>query len=195
MPSWALILHFYQPPSQSLTLTELILRSSYLPFLDLLLTHPEIQMTLNISASLLLQLEQIKDHDFFEKIKALGNRGQIEFLSSAIFHPILPLTPLPVITRQIKENAEIVEKFCHSKPVPGFFPPELAVDEKVLRLISKQMDFTIIDESSLNPNFDLKEIPKSSFSNFKFQISNFWCRPVPSPNSSAATQPSSTPIN
>src|SRR3989344_216114 len=149
MPSWALILHFYQPPSQSLTLTELILRSSYLPFLDLLLTHPEIQMTLNISASLLLQLEQIKDHDFFEKIKALGNRGQIEFLNSAIFHPILPLTPLPVITRQIKENAEIVEKFCHSKPVPGFFPPELAVDEKVLRLISKQMDFTIIDESSL----------------------------------------------
>ncbi|OGG19429.1 hypothetical protein A2721_02785 [Candidatus Gottesmanbacteria bacterium RIFCSPHIGHO2_01_FULL_47_48] len=171
MPSWALILHFYQPPSQSLTLTELILRSSYLPFLDLLLTHPEIQMTLNISASLLLQLEQIKDHDFFEKIKALGNRGQIEFLNSAIFHPILPLTPLPVITRQIKENAEIVEKFCHSKPVPGFFPPELAVDEKVLRLISKQMDFTIIDESSLNPNFDLKEIPKSSI--FKFQISNF----------------------
>src|SRR3989344_2064132 len=130
MPSWALILHFYQPPSQSLTLTELILRSSYLPFLDLLLTHPEIQMTLNISASLLLQLEQIKDHDFFEK-------------------------------------------FCHSKPVPGFFPPELAVDEKVLRLISKQMDFTIIDESSLNPNFDLKEIPKSS--------------PSPTPRSSATT--------
>src|SRR3989344_8222974 len=119
MPSWALILHFYQPPSQSLTLTELILRSSYLPFLDLLLTHPEIQMTLNISASLLLQLEQIKDHDFFEKIKALGNRGQIEFLNSAIFHPLLPPTPPPPPPPPNKEKtAKRAKNF-----LPTTFPP------------------------------------------------------------------------
>lgn len=162
MRSWIFIPHLYQPPTQSLTLTELILRSCYLPFLDLLLGNPHIEMSLNLSASLVLQLESIPNHNFFSKIHDLVQRNQIEFLSSPIFHPIVPLTPEPVTLRQIKENADVIERFCSVKPVNGFFPPELAIDQKSLELLSdSQFEFVIVDESSINPNFELNKIPEN----------------------------------
>lgn len=161
MKSWTLIPHFYQPPTQSLILTEQVLRSCYLPFLDILLNHPEVEVSVNFSASLILQLERIHNHDFFSKLKTLVERNQIEFLNSAIFHPILPITPPDVIQRQIKENTTVLERFTSISPVPGFFPPELAIDEKTIQLLEKTgVEFVIVDESSVNPDFNLNIINK-----------------------------------
>lgn len=163
MTDWVLIPHFYQPPTQSLIVTEQILRSCYLPFLDTLIEHPEVEMSIDLSASLVLQLERIQNHDFFAKIKTLLDRSQIEFLNSAIFHPILPLTPQNVVLRQVKESTTVLERFTGVTPVPGFFPPELAIDQKVFNLLKNNgMDFVIVDESSANPNFDLNKIPDNS---------------------------------
>src|SRR3989344_445947 len=163
MTDWVLIPHFYQPPTQSLIVTEQILRSCYLPFLETLIEHPEVEMSIDLSASLILQLERIQNHDFFAKIKTLLDRSQIEFLNSAIFHPILPLTPRNVALRQIKESTTVLERFTGVTPVPGFFPPELAIDEKILKLLSENsINFVVIDESSVNPNFNLNKISDSS---------------------------------
>lgn len=162
MRNWVLIPHFYQPPTQSPTLTELILRSCYLPFLDLLLGNPRIEMSINLSASLILALESIPNHNFFPKIHELVARGQIEFLNSAIFHPIIPLTPESVVLRQTQENAQVIERFCKCQPVSGFFPPELAIDQKSLNFLTDRFDFVVVDESSINPNFDLNIISANS---------------------------------
>ncbi len=162
MRQWVFLLHFYQPPSQSLDMTEGILRSCYLPILDALIANPQVKLTINLSASLIIQLESLQSHDFFPKLHLLLKREQIELLNSPIFHPIIPLTPDNVVFRQIQENAEVIKKFCQVRPISGLFPPELALDQHTLEIMTGKFDFLIADESSLNPNFDNNKIPLNS---------------------------------
>lgn len=157
MLRWSHILHFYQPPTQNLALTETILQSCYLPLLDALERQPEAHFTINLCGSLLEQLEQISSHRFFDRLGALAQRGQIEVLQSPMFHVLLPLTPPDISRRQIKNNTAILQRLCGIAPINGLFPPELAVDQSIIEQFN-DYDIILIDESSVNQQFSFDQI-------------------------------------
>ncbi len=148
MTQFALVLHFYQPPTQSLNLTEEILRSCYLRLCDLLLETQNARVTINLSGSLLLQTQAITNHDLSHKFRRLAESGKVEFLNSPVYHPISPLTHPDVLERQLKENQKVLENFCGIKNFVGIFPPELAVNEKTVELFGNLSNFVVIDETS-----------------------------------------------
>lgn len=154
MRSWALVLHFYQPPTQNLSVTGEILTSCYLPVLRALVANPQAKITFNISGSLILQLKELGAEDFFVALKALTDRGQVELLNSPIYHPLMPLTPAASSVRQLQYNREVLLQTCGKEPT-GFFPPELAVNEDILREVAKAYPFAIVDQSSLSSSFDI----------------------------------------
>ena len=161
MLQWCHVLHFYQPPTQDLALTETILQSCYLPLLKILERHPKAKFTINVSASLLEQLERIPEHNFFVRLTTLAKRGQIEILQSPIFHALLPLTPEIVARRQINKNTSAVQRLCGITPIDGLFPPELAIDSELISHFS-DYKFILIDESSVDDGLSLERIWQQS---------------------------------
>ncbi len=143
-----LVLHFYQPPTQTLATTQAILETCYLPLLRMLTTKKNIGITLNLSGSLLEQLEQLKATEFFELTNQLLDSGKIELVNSAMYHSLLPVTPTFVWTRQVQRNKEILSRLFHQTKLAGFFPPELAVDESHLAQLDSK--YVILHESALH---------------------------------------------
>jgi len=132
----ALLLHIYQPPTQYPKILKAITEKSYSEIVRLLKNYPKAKLTLNIPASL---IEQLEEHGFDGLLVDLANlvkRGQVELTGSAAYHPLLFRLPEAEIVRQIKLNEEINRRFFGSLWAPkGFFPPEMAVDERALRVI------------------------------------------------------------
>lgn len=143
-----MVLHFYQPPTQEIGITHSILTSCYLPLLRLLSIKPNIGITINLSGSLLLQLQQLQSTEFFDLVKKLLSDGKIELLNSVIYHPLIPLTPLDIVNRQVLKNQNLLQDIFEIGPPNGFFPPELALDTKSLSQIGGS--HVIVDQSSVN---------------------------------------------
>ena len=126
MTYWAQLLHFYQPPTQTHEILLKVTEESYRPLLRVLKEHPTARLAINIQGVL---TELLQDHglgDVVEGLRELGERGQVEFVGSGKFHPILPLIPESERKRSIAANAATNRAaFGESWKPKGFFPPEM----------------------------------------------------------------------
>lgn len=130
-------LHLYQPPNQKPDILKKITEESYLPLINLILSHPKAFFAVDIARS---AVENLRKQDsgiyFIEKLKTAVGLKKISPVNTAAYHPILPLLPEKEIIRQAALNEEIhkdlFQKF-YQKP-DGFFPPEMAFSQKLLSI-------------------------------------------------------------
>ena len=129
---WAPIFHFYQPPTQFPAVLKKICAESYRPLIDLLGEFERARATVNINGSLTQMLLDCGAQDVVDGLRGLAERGRIELLGSAMYHPILPLIPQSEVVRQIDLNHATNRRAFGDVYAPrGFFPPELAYDAMV----------------------------------------------------------------
>ena len=101
-------LHLYQPPNQQPDILERITKESYLPTIELALSHPRAFFTTDLARSAIENLKKQKTgKEFLLKIKKALELKKILPVSTAAYHPILPLIPEEEITRQAELNEEI----------------------------------------------------------------------------------------
>ena len=135
-PTFCMVLHAYQPPTQTEYILKRIVKNCYLPIMTGLLKQSSAKVTLNINGSL---SEMLSDQypEVIEKIVDLYKNDQLEFLESAAYHPILPLLPPRDRVYQISLNSTINQEIFGNIYNPiGFFPPELAVSRDVIRQLA-----------------------------------------------------------
>lgn len=145
-------LHLYQPPTQTKKILRQVTEESYEKILGILLKSKRAKVTLNI-AGCLTELWKEQGYDrVINQVKRLLKTGRVELTDSAIYHPFLPGLPEEEIVRQIKLNREVNRKVYGKKYRPkGFFPPEMAYEEKVGRVVAELgYKWMILDEAS-NP--------------------------------------------
>lgn len=144
------LLHIYQPPTQDLEVTKKITRDSYSLILSIL-EKTKGKITLNIPASLSLQLVKNNDSEIIRRIQILSDEGLVELTNTAAFHPLLPRLSAEEIKRQIGINTEINTKIFGIKtyrPV-GFFPPEMAYSSRVGNVLEELgFEYVVLDEFS-----------------------------------------------
>jgi hypothetical protein len=137
MTYWAQLLHFYQPPTQLHEVLQRVAEESYRPLLAVLKEHPEARLAININGVL---TEMLADHglgDVVATLRELGERGQVEFVGSGKYHPILPLVPQAERVRSIAENARTNHHFLGAAWKPrGFFPPELCYSSEIMLAVA-----------------------------------------------------------
>ncbi len=130
---WAPLLHFYQPPLQLYEVLAKVVNESYRPLLEALEEHPHAKLTVNINAILTELLWEHGFGDVIDRLKALAERGQVEFTGSAKYHAILPLIPQYEMRRQIRRNHLTNRYFFDDLYNPqGFFPPEMCYSPQIL---------------------------------------------------------------
>lgn len=142
------ILHLYQPPTQTKEIVDQVVRESYETILKLLAAYPQVKLTINISGSLLELLATFGHKKIIESLRACAKKGQIEFLGSAMYHPILPLLTEKEIIRQIQLNNDISKKYFGEYYQPkGFYMPEMAYNDAAAKTIYHAgFDWIVLDE-------------------------------------------------
>ena len=153
IPNVAVVCHAYQPHNQDRAVLDRIVNNCYLPVANMLEKSPETKITLNFNASLSELLEN--DHSIvIEKFANLAKQGQVEFLESGAYHPILPLLTEKEAQYQIKLNHSMNMRIFGNIWHPiGFWPPELAVSEWLLSLVeSFGYQYSMIPEIAIGSN-------------------------------------------
>jgi len=142
--NWVNLLHIYQPPWQTMDVLDRIINTSYSYILNSLEKENRIKISLNVSGSLVEHLVREKRFDLIERIRALVNKGQIELVATAMYHPLLPLIPIKEVIRQIKLNEEFNSRYFKEEWLMagsryggrGFYLPEIAYSNEVAKVIS-----------------------------------------------------------
>ncbi len=156
MIKWAIVLHFYQPPTQDKTVTRAVFEQCYNPLVELLLTQPRARVTINVSGSLVQE-------EFVSKLAPLVQNGQVEVVLSASTHPLLPLTSERVGSELFDKHRYELGLIFPNLASQGVYPPELAVSPETVEQISAHGNYILVDESSVNPDFDFKKITRPGY--------------------------------
>src|SRR5680860_44068 len=152
MITWINFLHLYQPPHQNGFVFGKVVDESYRRIVRILNLYDEVNFTLNVSGSLLEQLEFYQKMDVIEGLKKAAGEGKIELVSSAMFHPILPLLNKNEIKRQIDLNNKISQRLFGDVFQPkGFYLPEMSYSLEVAEVVQEMgFEWIILDEISFN---------------------------------------------
>ena len=145
---WANFLHIYHPAEQQADILEAIAAQSYRPIINHLTNNKHARLTFNINGALTELLDKYGYRDLLDQLRALGERGQIEFTGAPKYHAFLPFLEENEIIRQIEENNKTNKYFLGQGYAPkGFFPTEMAYKESLAPLI-KSLGFEgiILDE-------------------------------------------------
>ena len=148
MINWINFLHLYQPPTQTKEVIDRIVEESYARIPRLMKKYPRMHQTVNFSGSLLELLEKYGYQSLLVEYQELAAANRIEFVGSAMYHPILALFPEKEMRRQIVLHTEISRKiFGDSYRPEGFYIPEMAYSKKVGEVVrSLGFKWIILDE-------------------------------------------------
>lgn len=147
----ALFLHCYQPSTQYPEVLHKVVRESYEPIVKILESNSNSVLNLNISGALVEQLAP-SHGDLLSRIKYLHNRGQIELVGSACYHPLLTYIPDVEIRRQVRLNEQIIKNNIGANLAGdcGFFAPEMSIDKHVCQVIKDLgYSYAMADESAV----------------------------------------------
>lgn len=147
---WGNFLHFYQPPTQKKEWVDRITREAYSRILRGLLDNPKGRITFNINGVLFDLWHEFGHTGVIDMVGELLERGQIELAASAKYHPLLPKLPEDEIRRQIELNDKTVRGYLGNIYKPrGFFPPEMAYDTDVSKVVGGMgFSWIIVEELS-----------------------------------------------
>ncbi len=145
---WANFLHIYQPAEQQPDILEAIVAQSYRPILERIKKDKRVRLTFNVNGALLELFDKYGYRDLIDLLRSLGEEGRVEFTSSAKYHAFLPFLEKDEIIRQIRANDETNKFFLGDAYQPkGFFPPEMAYDEKLAPIVEELgFEWIILDE-------------------------------------------------
>lgn len=145
---WSNFFHIYQPPDWDETIIRRACTEAYEPLVSILQQHPEVKITLNITGALLDQLTALGLGSVLQNIRQLAEKGQIELVGSAKYHPILPMLPIEEARRQIELQEDACRKVFGATFAPqGFYAPEMAYSSSLeALLLEKGYRWVILDE-------------------------------------------------
>ncbi len=151
---WINFLHFYQPANQQKDILEAVVKQSYLPILQKIAELPNVNLSINVTGSLLELFERDGYNDLLNLLRKSVKEGKIELTGSCKFHALIPLIPEEEIKRQILQNQETINNILGFEYKPkGFFPPEMAYHPKLDKIIEEMgFEWIIMDEIALSHN-------------------------------------------
>ncbi|OGF19187.1 hypothetical protein A3I35_02225 [Candidatus Falkowbacteria bacterium RIFCSPLOWO2_02_FULL_45_15] len=146
---WLNFLHFYQPATAEKETMVAAIISSYTRITKALLKNPRIKFTVNVSGCLLEKINEFGYQALLDSLRKLAQRGQLELVGTAAYHPLLPLIPPTEAAKQIKLQEELLGKFIGEPRGRGFFLPEMAYSPAAAQLIKTLgYEWLILDEIS-----------------------------------------------
>ncbi len=144
--SLALVVHSHQPVGNFDHVFEEAYQKAYSPFVQTLLRHPRIRMGLHFSGCLLEWIE--KHHpEFFEQLKELATRGQVELMGGGFYEPVLAAIPDADKATQITRLSGYLEKHFGARPQGAWLTERVWRPDLVRPLAEAGVGYVILDDT------------------------------------------------
>ena len=153
-----LLIHAHQPVGNFDDVLERAYTSSYLPFIEVLARHPSIRMGLHYSGPLLEWIERAHP-EYFDRLRTMVERGQVEIVGGGFYEPILVTIPPEDCLEQITRLADYVENFSKARP-SGAWLAERVWEPQIPTCLAKAgVDYTLVDDNHfLGAGFELEQL-------------------------------------
>jgi len=139
-------IHNHQPVGNFDFVIEDAFKKSYKPFIDTLRKFPSVRVNIHFSGYL---LEWIYNRypEYFETLKELLEKGQLEIFTGGYYEPILPVIPESDRLGQIKKLSEFIEKTLNYVP-KGLWLAERVWEPQLASTLAKAgIKYVALDDS------------------------------------------------
>jgi alpha-amylase/alpha-mannosidase (GH57 family) len=119
---------------------------AYKPFLDLLAKHPRVKVSLHYTGPLLDWFSRHRP-EFYSKIGALLDAGQVEMMTGAYYEAILSVIPEEDGKGQIRKLSDTIKRDFHDQPT-GMWLAERVWEQHIARPIAESgVKFVLLDDT------------------------------------------------
>jgi alpha-amylase len=153
-----LLIHAHQPIGNFGSVIENAYQKSYLPFIQALERHPGIHIGLHISGPLLEWLET-KHPEYFNLLRGLVSKGQLEMVGSGFYEPILISIPPEDRVEQIRRMGDYLEKHFGRRPQGAWLTERVWEPQLPGSLAAGGVEYTLVDDVHfLGAGFELADL-------------------------------------
>ena len=139
-------IHCHQPVGNFDHVFEESFHKCYEPFLDILIKHPAVRCSLHYTGPLYEWIEKNRK-DYFDKLRTLVEKKQIEILSGGFYEPIITVIPQKDVLEQIQYMNEYIEQNFNQRP-RGMWLAERVWEPTLPSLMRpSHMEFSLLDDS------------------------------------------------
>jgi len=153
-----LLIHAHQPAGNFDQVFEHSYAHSYLPFLEVLARHPSVHAGLHYTGCLLEWIEQ-NHPEYFERLRELTARQQIELVGGGHYEPILISIPPQDRVEQIKRLADYIEQHFGARPGGAWLTERVWEPQLPSTLKSAGVEYTLVDDNHfLGAGFQARQL-------------------------------------
>ena len=144
--SLALVIHSHQPVGNFDHVIEEAYQKSYAPFVRALREHPRIRVSLHFSGILLEWLEK-RHPEYFQQLRELTERGQIELVGGGYYEPILPAIPDPDKIAQLRKLADYLRQHFGAEPRGAWIAERVWEPTLPRPLAQAGVEYVVLDDT------------------------------------------------
>jgi hypothetical protein len=141
-----LLLHAHQPVGNFDEVFERIYQRAYLPFLECLERHPGVRLGLHYSGPLLEWIEK-RHPEFFDLLRALVERDQVEMVGGGFYEPILVSIPPESQKEQVLRMSRYLEKRFGRMPSGAWLAERVWEPQLPSVLHQAGVEYTLVDDT------------------------------------------------
>src|SRR5258708_20844097 len=135
------LIHAHQPVGNFEDVFERCSQHAYLPFVQLLEKHTLIRAALHFSGPLLRWVQQ-HHPEYFELLRSLVKRKQVEMVGGGFYEPILAVIPAEDQREQIERLAAYLEEHFGERPSGAWLAEGVWEAQLPLVLAAAQVKYT-----------------------------------------------------
>ena len=142
----ALLIHAHQPVGNFEHVFEQSYRCCYLPFIETLERHPRVRLGLHFSGALLEWIERAHP-EYFDRLRELCRKRQVEMLGGGFYEPILIAIPPQDRFEQLKCLANYIEKHFGARPRGAWLTERVWEPHLPSSLAPGGIEYTLVDDN------------------------------------------------
>jgi 4-alpha-glucanotransferase len=153
-----LLVHAHQPVGNFDDVLERAYASCYSPFVEVIAKYPSIRIGLHYSGPL---LEWIEGHhpEYFDRIRELVSRGQVEMAGGGFYEPILIAIPPEDRQEQLTRLADYVERHFGQRPTGAWLAERVWEPQLPSSLASAGVEYVVVDDNHfLGAGFEIDQL-------------------------------------
>jgi alpha-amylase len=141
-----LVIHAHQPVGNFDHVIEEAYQKSYAPFVRAVHEHPRIRLSLHFSGILLEWLEK-RHPEYFEQLRELVERGQVELVGGGYYEPILPAIPDADKIAQVHKLADYLHEHFGRAPRGAWIAERVWEPTLPLPLAKAGVEYVVLDDT------------------------------------------------
>jgi alpha-amylase len=141
----SLLIHAHQPVGNFEDVMERCYQQGYLPLHNCSRKHPAIRVGLHYSGPLLLWMET-HHPEYFDLLRTLVRRKQVEMVGGGFFEPILAVIPPEDQREQIERLSAYIAEHFGERPSGAWLAERVWEPQLPFVLASAQVGYTLVDD-------------------------------------------------